>query len=479
MFKTIKGRMIYLQAIMIFITLGVLFIIFVSCAEEYYFSKKINIMKRSFKYLNTIELGKLDSGDKKIISFEEQKLKFIIVDESYRPIYVSGKGIGQNAKKDKERIQSKIENRIIKKLHLFDENNFVTKNGQTRIHGRGMVKQNGHTYYVYIYELKTGMKIHFSYYRIFFAFIIVFAAFISIIISSIISNKISKPIKQMEINTRMAVKNGYNISINEHQEFKELSGLAESINMMIAQIRNQIETLEQEIQRKNNVENMRQQFVNNVSHEMKTPLAIISTQVEMILLLDDEEKRKEYCNSIIEETENMSELINEMIVIYSIQSDQEALMVTNCDISDLVRTLCKGYFKLFRANHIILKEEYDLDTVAQVNEKFIKQAVSNYITNSIKHSKEDGEVIVRVLSRNESVRIEVENQGQPIDETYRDKIWDMFYSGDGNETLNGQKSSGLGLYLVKSIAELHDAKYGFDNIENGVIFYIDIPKVQN
>ena len=99
MFKTIKGRMIYLQAIMIFITLGVLFIIFVSCAEEYYFSKKINIMKRSFKYLNTIELGKLDGGDKKIISFEEQKLKFIIVDESYRPIYVSGKGIGQNAKK--------------------------------------------------------------------------------------------------------------------------------------------------------------------------------------------------------------------------------------------------------------------------------------------------------------------------------------------------------------------------------------------
>jgi signal transduction histidine kinase len=253
--------------------------------------------------------------------------------------------------------------------------------------------------------------------------------------------------------------------------------MAQSINIMISQIKSQIAVMEQEIQRKNQTDNMRKQFVNNVSHEMKTPLAIISSQAQMLQYLD-EEKRRKYCNSIIEETENMSQMINDMISIFSIQSDEEILPVTSADIGDLVRELSKEYRKLFDANHIILKEEYDLNTVAPVNEKMIKQAVSNYITNAIKHSSEKQVVTVRVLSLEDKVRIEVENQGSHINEKYQNKIWDIFYSGNDNETLNGQKSSGLGLYLVKSIAELHDAEYGFDNIENGVRFYLTIKKVQ-
>lgn len=85
---------------------------------------------------------------------------------------------------------------------------------------------------------------------------------------------------------------------------------------------------------------------------------------------------------------------------------------------------------------------------------------------------------VRVLAKDDSVRVEVENQGDPVDESYGDRIWDMFYSGKDSGKLKGQKGSGLGLYLVKSIAELHNAEYGFQNIEDGVRFYIDIPKVQ-
>lgn len=143
-----------------------------------------------------------------------------------------------------------------------------------------------------------------------------------------ISNKISKPIKQIAANTQNVVKNGYDINIDEQQKFVELSALANSINSMISQIRSQVGTLEEEIERKTNVENMRRQFVNNVSHEMKTPLAIISTQIEMVQLIDDEEKRKQYCESIMEEVENMSEMINDMIMIYSIQSAEETLSVT-------------------------------------------------------------------------------------------------------------------------------------------------------
>lgn len=104
------------------------------------------------------------------------------------------------------------------------------------------------------------------------------------------------------------------------------------------------------------------------------------------------------------------------------------------------------------------------------------QAVSNYVSNAIKHSDEKSQVTVRVLDLNETVRIEVENMGKHIDELYKDKIWDIFYSGDVNETLNGQKGSGLGLYLVKSIAKLLMQNMVLKNTVNGVFSILLLKK---
>lgn len=478
MIKSIKGKMVLFQGMMLVVVLGVILILFLSGAQGYYYNSKMKLMNQAFNRLQEKDLEKLKDGDPNIVNFEEQKLKFVIADENFRQIYVSANGNGKGAVIDGRSAKAKIKGGIIDKVNRFDEDEFKTVNRKRRIKGRGIIKQGNHKYYVYIYEIKTTKNILFSYYAIFFSIVVLIAAAIGMIVSMIIANRISKPIKQIELNTRLAVKNGYNVKIDENQEFKELSGLAESINTMISQIRNQIKILEEEIARKEQAENIQKQFVNNVSHEMKTPLAIISTQVEMIQYLNDEEKREEYCKSIIEETENMSQMINDMISIFSVQYENENLTVKNENVSDVVRKICSEYKKLFDSKHIVLREEYDIDTYAQINGKLLKQAVSNYVSNAIKHSDEKSQVTVRVLDLNETVRIEVENMGKHIDELYKDKIWDIFYSGDVNETLNGQKGSGLGLYLVKSIAKLHNAEYGFENTDNGVIFYITLKKVQ-
>lgn len=478
MIKSIKGKMVLFQGMMLVVVLSVILILFLSGAQGYYYNSKMKLMNQAFNRLHEKDLEKLKDGDSKIVNFEEQKLRFVIADENFRQIYVSANGKGKGAVIDGRSAKAKIKGGIIDKVNRFHEDEFKTVNCKRRIKGRGIIKQGNHKYYVYIYEIKTTKNILFSYYAIFFTIVVLIAAAIGMIVSMIIANRISKPIKQIELNTRLAVKNGYNVKIDENQEFKELSGLAESINTMISQIRNQIEILEEEIARKEQAENIQKQFVNNVSHEMKTPLAIISTQVEMIQYLNDEDKREEYCKSIIEETENMSQMINDMISIFSVQYENENLTVENENVSDVVREICGEYKKLFDSNHIVLREEYDIDTYAQIKGKLLKQAVSNYVSNAIKHSDEKSQVTVRVLDLNETVRVEVENMGKHIDESYKDKIWDIFYSGDANETLNGQKGSGLGLYLVKSIAKLHNAEYGFENTDNGVIFYITLKKVQ-
>ena len=87
--------------------------------------------------------------------------------------------------------------------------------------------------------------------------------------------------------------------------------------------RQQMKELEDELVHKSMVEERRRNFVNNVSHELKTPLAIISSQVEMLQLIEDDEKRKEYCISIVEETRSMANLINDMMSVYSTQNGEK------------------------------------------------------------------------------------------------------------------------------------------------------------
>ena len=190
--------------------------------------------------------------------------------------------------------------------------------------------------------------------------------------------------------------------------------------------------MKSEIEHKTKVENLRRQFVNNVSHEMKTPLAIISNQVEMLELLKDEKKKKEYCRSIIEEAENMSQMINDMIVIYSIQADEDGLKVVNANINELVEFTCRDYDKLYELKNINIVEEYPKECYAYVNERFFSQAVSNYITNAIKHCRDNGTIHVRVVSQETFVRVEVENDGENIPESKKNCIWDMFYKGDNS-----------------------------------------------
>ena len=146
------------------------------------------------------------------------------------------------------------------------------------------------------------------------------------------------------------------------------------------------------------------------------------------------------------------------------------------DIGQLVDNVCEKYKDLFNRNKLILHFEKEKNCFANVNQGYLLQAIDNYITNSVKHSPENGNIYVRVMSNNDYVRIEVENQGPHIPDEYKEKIWDMFYKGDVNETLKGQKGSGLGLYLVKSIVELHKGNCGFKNLENGIVFWIEIPK---
>lgn len=469
LFNTIKKKMIFMQVALLVVVMGIICGVFMLFAEDYYYASKLSAMEYGFEKIKTIDISKLDNTNDVIMNLEEKRFRVAISDENFKYIYFTG------PKMDPVKQQAKIDNKITKRADKF-KSVLTKKNQDSKISAFGYIEQNNHRYYIYIYERKLSTKIHFSYYRLFFGVICVGALIIGVIVAWLISNKISKPIKKIEYATRKAVENNFEVNIEEIQEFNELERLAKSINIMLVRIRAQMKALEEELIRKDMVEEKRRTFVNNVSHELKTPLAIISSQVEMIQLIENEEKRKEYYESIIDETRSMADLINDMMAVYSTQNEDEVVQMKQVDITALVENVCLKHRDLFENETIKLHQDYDKECIAMADERYIKQAVGNYITNSIKHSVEDGNVYVRVKNNNDFVRIEVENEGENISEEYKHKIWDMFYKGDTTEELQGQKGSGLGLYIVKSIALLHKGHCGFENLDKGVVFWLEIPK---
>lgn len=470
MFKTIRTKMIWMQIIMMAIIIGTIFVFFSIFTDDYYFDRKIKLIENAYHKLETKDLSSLKFGDLDLVRYRDQNLKFVITDENFQSVFASPNS------EISETTKAKIKKYIVKKKDNY-KSELITKNKKHRICGYGAITQNGHKFYVYIYETKLKMRIGFSYYKKFLVLIGFVAVAAGVIVSIIISNKISKPIRQIESSASKAVANGFDIEIEENQNFSELSGLASSINKMMHQIRQQMKELEEELEHKTAVEEQRRTFVNNVSHEMKTPLAIISSQVEMLELIHDEGQRKEYYKSIIDETRHMSDMINDMLIKYTAENEEETVVRECVNISDLVGQVCTKCRDLFSRNKITLHLENKQECFAMANERFLMQAVDNYITNAVKHSNDNGKVYVRVKNIKDYVRIEVENQGPPIPDEYKDKIWDMFYSGDSGQTLSGQKGSGLGLSIVKKIVMLHNGNYGFENLDRGIVFWIEIPTI--
>ncbi len=449
-----------------------IFSVFALFADDYYYSKKKSLIHEAFNQLKKADILTLDKDNKIVSQYEDERLTFIICNSSFERVYVT--------KMEKKPIdaQTRIAVDIVANLRSFSYK-YKSKETPKRIAGYGMKLQDDEDYYIYIYENKEATEIFFTYYRWFFFVVGAFVLVAGILISLYISRRITRPIVKIEKAASKAVSSGYSLNVETKQEFREVDSLANSINNMLEQIRKQMTDLQDELSTQTQAEEERRVFINNVSHELKTPLAVISSQIEMINMIDDEEKRKEYIKSITEEAEKMTDMINDMIVMYATKSNEKDFSLEKTDMADLVCDTLGGYEGIINEKNLELVQEYDEDCYAIVNKRYVSQAISNYISNAIKHCKDEGTITVRVRNDIEQIRVEVENDGEHIPDDVKDKIWEMFYSKDIRPREHKLKSSGIGLSIVKSVMEVHNGDYGFDNIEGGVVFWLEIPKNVN
>ncbi|PGO80841.1 two-component sensor histidine kinase [Bacillus cereus] len=263
----------------------------------------------------------------------------------------------------------------------------------------------------------------------------------------------------------------------------EIGGLSGSINTLSVNLKDRIDRLnvantklQQDIERERQLEKTRKEFISGVSHELKTPLSVIRSFAEGIK--DGVSKDNSYYTDVIlEETENMNRLIVEMLELAKLESGTYKLDMTTFSIGELTQQVYTKLLFSMEEKHLQVNIDADPSILVKANRSRIEQVVVNLLSNAIRYTPEGEKIQVSIIEAEDTVKVEIENTGNPIPEESLEKIWDRFYRLDASRSRH-TGGTGLGLSIVKNILDLHHAEYGVYNTTNSVVFYFNLQKVK-
>lgn len=314
-----------------------------------------------------------------------------------------------------------------------------------------------------------------------------FTILIASIMVTIVSKKFTEPI--LELNS--IAKKMSNLDFSQKYQVTnakdEINDLGKSINIMsdklertIKQLRNSNNELERDIEEKSKIDEMRKTFISDVSHELKTPIALIQGYSEGLLenVNSDEESRKFYAEVILDETNKMDKLVKQLLELMKLEYGKREFNNKEFNITELEKEVVRKTNVMIEEKQVEIKFENSQEIEVFADDFYIEQVLTNYLTNAIKNVKEMyGEKYIKIsneLKKDENkVCIKVFNTGEKISEENLNKIWNRFYKADESRHRE-DGGTGIGLAFVKAIMGNYDNKYGVHNLENGVEFYFEL-----
>ena len=312
---------------------------------------------------------------------------------------------------------------------------------------------------------------------------------ISAFAASVISRKFTKPILQLNDITKKMAKLDFEQKYRINDSDDEINELGRNINTMsdkleatIKQLRETNSELEKDIEEKSKIDEMRKQFISDVSHELKTPIALIQGYAEGLIenVNTDDESRKFYAEVILDESNKMDVLVKQLLELMKLEYGKREFTDEKFDVVELINEVIRKCNVMLEENHIqvIFNEKEPIYVYA--DDFYIEQVMTNYFTNAIKHAKEvngEKQIKITIQNVNDKIRVTVFNTGDKIPEEDLTRIWGRFYKVD--DSRNRENSgSGIGLSIVRAIQNNYQNEYGVQNLSNGVEFYFDISTVQ-
>ena len=306
---------------------------------------------------------------------------------------------------------------------------------------------------------------------------------ITVILTFIIAKMITNPILELaEISNKMG-KLDFTAKYSGNRS-DEIQTLGQNMNYMSDRLENAIgklqeanEILKEDIKRKEAIDEMRKDFIANVSHELKTPIALIQGYAEGLNegLCEDEESRKYYTEVILDESEKMNKMVKQLLTLSSLESGNSILHKERFNLTSLVESVIESMSILIGEKNVNIVFDSTKDIYLNADEFKIEEVVTNYISNAIHHVKDSGEIRINISDHENIIGFSVYNTGNPIPEKDINNVWEKFFKLDKAHS-RAYGGSGIGLSIVKAIVEAHNGSVAVRNILEGVEFSFNIPK---
>ena len=462
--KTVRGKLFFIMCIVVLSIILFLILVNSFVLEKYYQYTKSNQLKSLYNNINDYY-----NSDNPATNFKDEldrvaiknNFDIIIKDENDKAVYLSNKDFLSNIRViiDFWGINKQKEYKVLEETDKLEIRNIKdTETSANYILLSGKL-DNGYGVYIRIpiSSIQESVRIS-NRFLYLIAGIVIIVGGIAIIY---ISKTFSSPISELNnIAKRMAnLDFSHKYAVTDDDD--EINELGESINMMsdklettINQLRSTNIELERDIEKKSKIDEMRKSFISDVSHELKTPIALIQGYSEGLLenVNDDPESRKFYAEVILDETNKMDKMVRQLIELTKLEYEKREFNNRTFNIVELEKEIVRTSKVMIdeKQTEVIFETPDKIDVFA--DDMYLSQIITNYLTNAIKHVKDvDGEKYIKitnvVLQDKQKARVTVFNTGENISEENLNRIWNRFFKAD--EARNRDDGgSGIGLSIV-------------------------------
>ena len=297
----------------------------------------------------------------------------------------------------------------------------------------------------------------------------------------LVAGKITKPILRLNDLSEKMVHLDFDAKY-EGKSKNEIGLLGENMNKLSNSLENTIlelktanNELQRDIEKKEQVDEMRREFLSNVSHELKTPIALIRGYAEALQegIGEDPESRDYYCDVIVDESVKMNQMVQKLLTLNQLEFGREVVEMERFDLTSMLKNLLEQNKVLAQKDGISLEMEEYPPYHVWADAFMTEEVFSNYLSNALHYCAGEKRIHIKMEKEKEKVRVSVFNTGNPIPEESLPFLWDKFYKVDKARTRE-YGGSGVGLSIVKAIMESMNQGYGVENHANGVTFWFEL-----
>ena len=487
-FKSIRNKLFASLCVIVLLIITFLIILNNFVLGKFYLYNKKKNLKVAYSIIN--EFYNNENSEEKINAeldriSAKNDFDILIKDEFNESIYITSKDffsglIQMNILTARSSLKK---NKILEKNEKYEISEI--KDDSTNMKYIVFTAKLDNDYKIYIRmpmaSIEESVKISNKFLYIIAIFVIIFGG----IVLSIVSTRFSEPIEELEDIAKRMSNLDFSQKYKVSQANDEFDDLGKSINKMSDNLESTIKKLkstnlelEKDIEEKSKIDEMRKSFISDVSHELKTPIALIQGYSEGLIenVNTDEESRKFYAEVILDEATKMDKLVKQLLELMKLEYGKNTFNNENFDIVELEKEIIRKSDVMIQKENIKVELDENDSLEVYADEFYIDQVLTNYITNAIKYCDViNNEKRIKITNKinDGKIRVSVFNTSNGLSEEELVRIWNRFYKVDESRNRDNG-GTGIGLSLVKAIMNNYGNEFGAKNVAGGIEFYFEL-----